>query len=433
MMSASKRPATACHGDSVSKRYWPDTAGTDDGTTTADRIGSHEIHIAWLANKVYSQTVAALLVDAATDTKQKALCEYCHQAVSNDGDHATVTAADVFPSVTYAKRYQDGLADTGTLAAFETTGNTCSNVDCHGQYGTLAAGSEAVTTPDWYITPTHAFTTTGVLNCSACHNNPSSDAAGKHTVHAGTSFGVSITCVSCHGATVAWGAPTGTVAVGATHMNGTFALCSALSPAPAYNGTYRTSFGSCGTNYCHRSNSAPSTAPALTATWGTAQVGSCNFCHLEATLTRTSTPSIWRPMPCRATAVNECYVCHALTATSGGLANQANHINGADDLNFNSTFGYEAATAARAAGTGATTTCSNTKCHNGVTTPVWNGTVTCVSCHNTGGPIRGRVRRASSASMTNTPTTTPITPTAPTVTPTRPATPPPAGSPPTRT
>ena len=72
---------TDCHGDTASGKYWPDQG------TTPDTAGAHLSHMAFLAQKVYGQTISALLADAATDTKQRALCEYCHMAVTNDGDH----------------------------------------------------------------------------------------------------------------------------------------------------------------------------------------------------------------------------------------------------------------------------------------------------------------------------------------------------------
>ena len=53
-----------------------------------------------------------------------------------------------------------------------------------------------------------------------------------------------------------------------------------------------------------------------------------------------------------AAALNECYVCHDNTATAGGLASGASHLNSAVNLNFNAGFGYEGTGATRSGGTG---------------------------------------------------------------------------------
>lgn len=401
----------SCHGSTATGQIWPNTSGADNGTTTPDIVGAHQLHMQWLASKVYAQTVDQLLADAASSTKQQALCQYCHAI--GDSDHMGATAADVFKTTTLTaaapKVFWGGADETGTLGTFETTGNTCSNVDCHVQYGTAAAGSEPVATPDWYVTPTHTVLTSALpttMNCSACHNNPTSDT--KHTVHtnAATTFGKTINCASCHNASVAWGSPTGTLPA-ANHLNGTFNVDGNLTPAPVYGGTFRTSYGSCGTNFCHRSDASPSTAPAQTTyAWNTTGMANCAICHLEAMATNKHSQHLASNSLPNATNVNECFNCHNSTATSGGVATGANHINGADDLNFATAMNYEAAAAARnGALVGASTTCNNVICHNGVTTPQWSATVTCGSCHNTGGtgplPSAASVGRSHAAHANN--------------------------------
>ena len=74
-----------------------------------------------LARRVYNEDIATLLTDngnGTTDFKQKSLCDYCHMASSQDATHNNGTA-NVFPSATYAKRYQDGGSDSGTLASYD--------------------------------------------------------------------------------------------------------------------------------------------------------------------------------------------------------------------------------------------------------------------------------------------------------------------------
>ena len=50
--------SNGCHGDPAEGNYWPDQA------TTPDTAGAHLSHMAFLAQKVYGQTISALLADA---------------------------------------------------------------------------------------------------------------------------------------------------------------------------------------------------------------------------------------------------------------------------------------------------------------------------------------------------------------------------------
>lgn len=362
-----------CHGSTATGQIWPNTAGADNGATTPDIVGAHQLHMQWLASKVYAQTVDQLLADAASSTKQQTLCQYCHAI--GDSDHMGATVADVFKTTTLTaaapKVFWGGADETGTLGTFETTGNTCSNVDCHVQYGTAAAGSEPVATPDWYIAPTHTVLTSALpttMNCAACHNNPSSDTAAKHTNHlnATATFGLTITCARCHDATTAWGTPTGTLpATG--HLDGTFAVGGSVTQT--YAGAFRTSFGGCGTSACHN-NGANAAPPAYT--WGTA-ITNCTECHGTATTLATNAHNEHLNNGYTTVACTDCHT--AATATT--------HINATVNVDAAKAT-YNGTVVVGDVGYG---TCLTASCHNlntkVDTSAAWNvvGDLACDDCH----------------------------------------------------
>jgi hypothetical protein len=214
---------SGCHGGGSSgstsgtKNIWP-----DDSTANAANVsGRHVRHMTVLAARAYGfATLDALLNDATADTKQKALCDYCHQGSTNDADHPAGTLpAEVFPAG-YAKMLNNtaaGVADGGTVASYSSNqhgagGNdTCSNVDCHNNKLTTAG------TYGWY--------NAGTSTCMMCHtisgtNNPTS---GLHAVVPAVteiqhddSFGSGGTCASCH-------TMTGKIeATAGTHVNAAF-------------------------------------------------------------------------------------------------------------------------------------------------------------------------------------------------------------------
>jgi predicted CxxxxCH...CXXCH cytochrome family protein len=182
---------TGCHGTGGAN-YWPDNSTAH---VANDEPGEHAAHIQLLARRVYNQSIAELIADGATDTKQKALCDYCHKATVQDGTHNNGTA-NVFPTAANALRFQDGASDTGTLASYDGgASGTCSSVDCHnskanvpGTYGWYdAAVSDCVMchTPgghaEDFANPTTGLhnitpTTSGVTHdntlavCNTCHS-----------------------------------------------------------------------------------------------------------------------------------------------------------------------------------------------------------------------------------------------------------------------
>jgi predicted CxxxxCH...CXXCH cytochrome family protein len=149
-----------CHGGgtvgATASNYWPDSVNAN----AENDAGEHVKHMTVLAARDYDQTLAQLLDDPASDTRQKALCEYCHAANVNDSNHAgTVNDADVFVD-SDAVRHAKNMWGGNDLDAAYTGGasDTCANVDCHNSQTTTATYS-------WYATP-------GVDNnadCVMCH------------------------------------------------------------------------------------------------------------------------------------------------------------------------------------------------------------------------------------------------------------------------
>jgi predicted CxxxxCH...CXXCH cytochrome family protein len=186
---------TTCHGGGMSgstsgtKNMWPD----DSTGHAANTAGRHAKHMQDLAFAAGFGTLDDLLNDGTADTKQKALCEYCHAADTNDSDHMNTYPADVFvdaDSVRHAKSLW-GAADAN--AAYSAAADTCSNVDCHNSKLTTDG------TFGWYDA--------GTSTCTLCHTvggagaNPNS---GLHNLTAvGTTahddnFGTGYGCTDCH-------------------------------------------------------------------------------------------------------------------------------------------------------------------------------------------------------------------------------------------
>jgi hypothetical protein len=211
---------TSCHGGgttgSVEKNFWPDTGlKTDNTTASSNQPGAHLTHITVIARRLYNLDITGLLNDATSGTKQKAICEYCHQAATNDADHGVLAnvPADVF-QLTYRKML-NGAADGN--ATFTTAADSCQLTDCHNSKDTNT------TSRNWY--------SGAVTACIMCHtadgsaNNP---ASGVHRVPSTTavahddSFGPQpgnsgSTCTTCHTLM-----PSLTTTQTNAHINGTF-------------------------------------------------------------------------------------------------------------------------------------------------------------------------------------------------------------------
>lgn len=237
---------STCHGGATTganaDSYWPDSAVKNiDNGGSADDEGAHVTHMTVIARRLYNLTLTGLLDDASSDTKQKAICDYCHQGSTNDGDHMTGDDAEVFP-VGY-RLTLSGAADGGTAASY-TTG-TCSTTDCHNEQSTS-------TTYDWYSGATST--------CTMCHtpggagNDPNS---GLHTGSAPTISAqkhddtLAGGCAACHTMDDL------TAVQGSTHVNNAFTGNGSVAgdrTAMGLTGDYTTSgidnTGTCATT-CH--------------------------------------------------------------------------------------------------------------------------------------------------------------------------------------
>jgi predicted CxxxxCH...CXXCH cytochrome family protein len=316
---------TMCHSD------------TDPGT------GSHGAHMA--AAGTYGITVD---------------CVNCH--VDNTGSDGHMTGAVDLTAV--------GGTYSGNLPSpYGTPFGTCQTSTCHND-GT----GTAVVTSTW-------GTSIAGPNCGICHDSAPSTMSHNAHFNAAATWGVSPDCDSCHasdGQDLSMGAYS-------SHIDSNVTMSSA---ATSYDGGVvvgDASYGSCLTNVCHNAGTTALSPPARSYTWGVALADDCASCH-EGALMATNGHGVHltsNALPA-ADDLTECVTCHATTATVSKTAAAGSHFASGQDVSFVSSFGYEGGTASRS-GTGGSTTCSAVICHNGVTTPVWSGSVNCGDCHNTAG------------------------------------------------
>jgi hypothetical protein len=159
---------SGCHGGgttgATAANYWPDNVNNSNPEN--DQPGAHLLHMTRLADKVYTGlTIAGLLDDADSDTKQKALCEYCHATPGQDGDHGQTLPADVNVGKT-----PTGAADNITYNADPAF--TCDTSDCHNNK----------TTPSWLTTDS---------TCTKCHTTGGGGIVDPFAGGSGT-------CTTCH-------------------------------------------------------------------------------------------------------------------------------------------------------------------------------------------------------------------------------------------
>jgi predicted CxxxxCH...CXXCH cytochrome family protein len=208
-----------CHGGGTGgasqSNFWPDGSNSNAENTA----GAHVAHMTLLGRRVYNEDLTTLLADNGNGTsndKQRILCGYCHEVTvaSNDGDHMTSLPAEVFPNATYARRFQDGASDTGTLATYNGgASGTCSNVDCHNSKTNLPG------TYGWYDG--------GAGDCDMCHTagghaedfaNPTSGLHNITPTLTGTMHDTSLTaCDTCHSLI-----PDNVTTQASSHIDGTF-------------------------------------------------------------------------------------------------------------------------------------------------------------------------------------------------------------------
>lgn len=388
-----------CHGGqnvgTAEANYWPDKANDylGGGNASEDHIGRHQIHMEKLAMAQYGETISQLLDDPSSDTKQRALCAFCHTAPAADDDHSNTLPAEVFIGnvATVATRSSKTLWGTADGDATYNSGN-CSNVDCHNGKATATTA-----TFDWYGI--------GTRNCAVCHNDITVTTAGTtgatHQAHlAAPTFGKVMTCSNCHGGTPAWSPYT---VPSLNHINGTFKLEGGSvidGTVKTYNGTYTNAAtrtpGTCGTNACHNNGK---NAAAAAYTWQTAITG-CTACHAtSATLGSSHDPHLNAGFATTfgRTAVG-CGECHDAVSASDMTA-KTSHIDGSVNLKAGITYTGNLSVAT-AASYGA---CSASACHQtgkgvNVNSPAWNRLVSstdnCTICHNNGAtqpnPATGR-------------------------------------------
>ncbi|WP_170232846.1 CxxxxCH/CxxCH domain c-type cytochrome [Desulfuromonas acetexigens] len=356
----------SCHGGanigstSGNKNFWPDGVREH----TANQAGEHEVHVLKIAERINpSWTSVQTLLNGATNAQQKQICEYCHAAVNNDNDHASVSTAEVFvaqigdPAVEtrFAKKIWYGLADSGATYS----DGSCSAVACHNGKTTDVAYK-------WYAG--------GSTACTMCHNGETVPTSGSHVPHLQNMVTFAsgyITCADCHSDTEAnsWidQTPPST-----NHINGSVNVDG--SRGLIYTGSYPTTKGSCGTNSCH--NNGKNQTPNVNYVWGTSIGRGCESCHTNsaeghmAHFNSTGTFVEWSVV---------CTKCH----TNHVSSNQ--HFNGS--VNFLSTMNYNGEVVVGDAGFG---TCTTTTCHQdgkgvAVETPMWNRTPSsaddCTLCH----------------------------------------------------
>ncbi len=379
----------ACHGGGTTvgteQSYWPDSSTSADENTA----GKHAIHMEKLSMAVYSEqyntTLLTTTSNGTAEDKQRALCEYCHAAVTNDYDHTATGAAEVFVATLdgstqtrFAKAIWWDPASLPTQvpvydlnASYNATDDTCSNVACHNNKLTADG------TYGWYDA--------GTSNCVMCHTDVPSDSK-SHTVHTGAIWG--ITCSECHQGSPAWpdSDSANQVAPSTGHMDGSYTIAGGSR-------TFTYSGGSCGTNECH--NDGNMNAPDVSYDWSTgATTTFCDACHdlfpdsnghnqHYATSTVIGGPSSW---------CTDCHT-HASPQGTGHLDGTINFIDGitySGDLSISDGITIEGDEYGE---------CSTQICHqdgrgNAVETPAWNRTASstdnCTICHgstNNGIPL----------------------------------------------
>ncbi len=278
-----------------------------------------------------------------------------------------------------------------------TTGGSygCSSVYCHSNVQGQTDGTGG---PTVYGNP--VWNNAASVQCGSCHNadgvqgDASLMSSGSHTTHVGAPL--SKQCNECHN-----GAGSGTT----VHVNNNINLAFQADPFSA-SGSYSQSpntpgngYGSCSSVYCHSTVQADggSNAPTYAnPTWG--GTVACGDCHnadgVQGNATIMSTGSHTKHASTYGFA---CSTCH-----NGAGSGTAKHADKNIDIIIDTLYGASASYSqmpSNAPGNGYGA-CSTVYCHsNGkvndtgsavgqYASPNWgtdNGTLTCTSCHGTGG------------------------------------------------
>ena len=324
-------------------------------------------------------------------------CNACHHNTTADGSTITNPAAHV-------NEQYDIEADSGIAFNYfyNTSGSTCTNISCHGNgdavWGQTVAHAVEVGPNDLsYSAPgqpcsschvvanwaeikgvEHNVDTNGAGSCATCHNSPRQEVIDAIGLGANPTH-----CLDCHSDKEL--TPHGSVdhvAYGYVTLRVT-PCGDCHDPGSAENATVDvTHNGNC--SLCH--TTVPNLQPGIPAGGGDCAAchgsnvqtvhPSCTYCHGEPP-NGTSSPNTEGAHDAHAAlgfgSVNpSCSACH----------NNATHYNGTTNVSFSSSFDDESSGSPSFNGS----TCSNTSCHGGQTTPNWSsGSINvnsqCTSCH----------------------------------------------------
>ncbi len=306
------------------------------------------------------------------------------------------------------------VAFSGSGAYSQTTntpkngyGNCTANY-CHSQ------GTASYQTPS--LTPVWGTKSSGA--CGACHgsNHTTPPASSAHAKHVGSSAGnvYKYSCQKCHYDSVS-STPSSTTMPGlinlVTHVDGTRDVSldtttTLVGSGADYDGT------SCSNVYCHSTGKPEVGIPIAqlpgayngshysTVSW--ADTLTCASCHGKTQNTGTYKGYPDYTMASQATDsgtvranshvrgathnATSCGTCHYTATQNGTVISSSVHVNGAINVNFNTTVTGTQATYYTAATTTPNRTCSNVNgCHPaGTPSPSWGAAGDCTTCHNAG-------------------------------------------------
>lgn len=324
---------------------------------------------------------------------QKA-CESCHKGNS----HQTGTFQDVFIVTTGT------IAATGGLTpAYNTAGQTCSNVYCHSNANPRGGTSITTITPSWNGGKGTIIGTAG--ECGRCHSAAGAAAptwSASHTRHVnGYAANVNFTCNVCHAGTASGNSAIfSNITARSMHTNG---VKDVAFNAFANGGSWDQASAACSNLYCHSNVQgaagvgAPTTfSPGLTWNAATMTCGSCHASMVKLANISSATGSHKRHVQGYAF---DCSVCHgAGYSATGASVPVASHVDGTITIGFTGIAANNGTTPGYAQGSNnpgeGYAGCSAVYCHSNVQgsggvgaptkyfSPVWGaGPVTCGSCH----------------------------------------------------
>lgn len=324
-------------------------------------------------------------------------CGTCHSGTTSDG--STITDPSKHTNQVYDVEAGNGESFS---YSFASTGGTCSNISCHGgtdaAWGTSASHTIEVGPNDLSYDPPgtpcsschvvanwseiegieHNVATNGAGSCATCHNSPRQEvidtiALGATPIH----------CLDCHSDKDL--TPHGSVDhVALAYVTlGTTSCANCHDPGGAANSTVSIIHkNNC--SHCH--TTVPALQPGIPAGGGDCYTchgsdvqtvhPSCTTCHAEPPNGTTSPNTEGAHTDHAAlgfgSASTSCVACH----------DGATHLNGTADVSILANFNAQSGAASSNG-----STCSNTRCHGGQTSPAWstgsiNVDTDCTSCHD---------------------------------------------------